>query len=53
MHTQLTTDLNSPFLPEIGAPGGLSVTDPVKKEKKRNMYKPKTGQQKKFLRNIK
>lgn len=34
MHTQPTADLNSPFLPEFGGPGGLSVTDPVKRKKK-------------------
>lgn len=36
-------DPNSPFLPEFGGPGGLSVTDPVKGNK--NMYTAKTRQQ--------
>ena len=41
MHTQPTADLNSPFLPEFGGPGGLSVTDPVEKRKYHDMYKAK------------
>lgn len=47
---KLTADLNSPFLPEFGGPGGLSVTDPVNKNK-HNMYKAKTRQQQ-VLRDI-
>lgn len=40
MQTQPATDLNSPFLPEFGGPGGLSVTDPVQ-DKEHNIYKAK------------
>lgn len=43
MHTQPTADLNSPFLPEFGGPGGLSVTDPLKKKK--NITCSKTREQ--------
>lgn len=35
-HTRHAADLSSPFLPEFGGPGGLSVTDPVKGEKTKN-----------------
>ncbi len=44
MHTQPTADFNSPFLPEFGGPGGLSVTDPVKKKRNPNMSRAKTRQ---------
>lgn len=47
MLTQPPADLNSPFLPEFGGPGGLSVTDPAKK--KQNMYKAKTRPQRQLL----
>lgn len=35
-HTHISANLNSPFLPELGGPGGLSVTDPLKREQ--NVY---------------
>lgn len=30
----MSMKLNSPFLPELGGPGGLSVTDPLKRQNK-------------------
>lgn len=39
MLTQPPADLNSPFLPEFGGPGGLSVTDPAKKEQNKTCTK--------------
>ena len=41
MHTEHPADLSSPFLPEFGGPGGLSVTDPVEKKEIHNMYNTK------------